>query len=85
MFNVTRVGTPLYLSPELVKQQPYDHKIDIWALGCVLHHMAALEPPFYGDNLIALGFAIVNKPAKRIPDNYSGIIIDNIQFSLKFS
>ncbi len=26
----TRVGTPLYLAPELVTAQPYDHKIDIW-------------------------------------------------------
>ena len=25
----TRVGTPLYLAPELVKQQPYDQKVEI--------------------------------------------------------
>jgi NIMA (never in mitosis gene a)-related kinase len=42
----TRVGTPLYLSPELVKQQPYDYKVDIWAIGCALYHLASLEPPF---------------------------------------
>jgi NIMA (never in mitosis gene a)-related kinase len=36
----TRVGTPLYLSPELVKQQPYDFKVDIWAVGCALYHLA---------------------------------------------
>ena len=29
-----RVGTPLYLSPEVVKQLPYDYKIDTWAIGC---------------------------------------------------
>ena len=46
----TRVGTPLYLSPELVKQKPYDYKVDIWALGCVLYHLACLSPPFYGEN-----------------------------------
>ena len=23
----TRVGTPLYLAPELVKQEPYDYKV----------------------------------------------------------
>ena len=42
----TRVGTPLYLSPELIKHKPYNYKVDVWALGCVLYHMAALEPPF---------------------------------------
>ncbi len=44
--NGTRVGTPLYLSPELVKQNPYDYKIDIWALGCAIYHLSCLEPPF---------------------------------------
>lgn len=36
--HATRVGTPLYLAPELVKQTAYDFKVDIWALGCVLYH-----------------------------------------------
>ena len=68
----TRVGTPLYLAPELVKSQPYDHKIDIWAIGCALYHLAVLEPPFQGENLITLGQCIANKrPLKPIPAVYS--------------
>eukprot|EP00826_Nyctotherus_ovalis_P018307 TRINITY_DN15466_c0_g2_i1.p1 TRINITY_DN15466_c0_g2~~TRINITY_DN15466_c0_g2_i1.p1 ORF type:complete len:548 (-),score=120.59 TRINITY_DN15466_c0_g2_i1:278-1900(-) len=67
----TRVGTPLYLSPELVKQQPYDYKVDMWALGCVLHYVAALEPPFQGDNLIALGNNIVSSCPRPLPSAYS--------------
>lgn len=46
-----RVGTPLYLSPEVVREQAYDYKIDTWAFGCCLYHLAALEPPFLGDNI----------------------------------
>lgn len=68
----TKVGTPLYLAPELIKQQPYDFKIDIWALGCVLYYLAALEPPFLGDNFTALGESIVSKQPKPIPAIYSG-------------
>jgi NIMA (never in mitosis gene a)-related kinase 1/4/5 len=41
-----RVGTPLYLSPEMIRQNPYDYKIDSWAVGCCIYHLAALEPPF---------------------------------------
>jgi len=67
----TRVGTPLYLSPELVKQQPYDFKVDIWATGCVLYHIACLEPPFQGENLIVLGNNIVSKQPSPIPSVYS--------------
>jgi serine/threonine protein kinase len=44
--NESKIGTPLYASPELIKKQPYDYKIDMWSLGCVLHYMACLEHPF---------------------------------------
>eukprot|EP00826_Nyctotherus_ovalis_P034540 TRINITY_DN2889_c0_g4_i4.p1 TRINITY_DN2889_c0_g4~~TRINITY_DN2889_c0_g4_i4.p1 ORF type:complete len:592 (+),score=135.20 TRINITY_DN2889_c0_g4_i4:225-2000(+) len=67
----TRVGTPLYLSPELVKQQPYDFKVDVWAMGCVLYHIICLQPPFKGDNLIALGNSIVHQEPKPLPSIYS--------------
>ena len=59
--HCTRVGTPLYLSPELVKQVPYDYKTDIWSFGCSLYHLASLDPPFTGNNLIVLGNNIVNQ------------------------
>lgn len=35
----SRVGTPLYLAPELIKSKPYDNKVDIWAAGCVIYYM----------------------------------------------
>lgn len=67
----TRIGTPLYLAPELVKNQQYDHKIDMWAIGCALYHLAGLETPFQGDNLVNLGNQIVNKRPKPLPPVYS--------------
>ena len=69
--QLTRVGTPLYLAPELVRQTPYDFKVDVWALGCVLYMLASLEAPFQGENLISLGSAIVNKKPKPLPPAYS--------------
>ncbi len=69
--QAARVGTPLYLAPEVIKHQPYDFKVDIWAVGCVLYHLAALHPPFEGPNLIALGYNIVHKYPRKLPDEYS--------------
>lgn len=66
-----RVGTPLYLSPEVVKSQPYDYKVDTWAVGCCLFHLAALEPPFIGENLQQLGAKIITDKPKPIPTMYS--------------
>jgi fused len=30
-------GTPLYMAPELVQEQPYTHAVDLWSLGVILY------------------------------------------------
>lgn len=30
-------GTPLYMAPELVREQPYNHTADLWSLGVILY------------------------------------------------
>ncbi|EGR31459.1 protein kinase domain protein [Ichthyophthirius multifiliis] len=46
-------------------------KIDIWAIGVALYHVSCFETPFSGDNLIALGYNIVNNQPKPLPNIYS--------------
>ncbi|CAK0900333.1 unnamed protein product, partial [Prorocentrum cordatum] len=36
------VGTPAFMSPEMLEGRPYGLKTDQWALGCVLFEMMAL-------------------------------------------
>jgi NIMA (never in mitosis gene a)-related kinase len=42
----SRVGTPLYMSPEVLQGNGYDFKSDVWSLGCITYEMCALVSPF---------------------------------------
>ena len=50
----TMCGTPYYLSPELVKGEPYHEPADVWALGVMLFELLTLRRPFTGSNIAAL-------------------------------
>ena len=77
----SRVGTPLYLPPELIKKENYDFKADIWSLGCSIYQLASLKPPFFDENLVILCKKIINEVPKRLPNVFSNDL-NNFVFKL---
>ena len=77
----SRVGTPLYLPPELIKKENYDFKADIWSLGCSIYQLASLKPPFFDENLVILCKKIINEIPKRLPNVFSNDL-NNFVFKL---
>ncbi|HET9195958.1 MAG TPA: response regulator [Vicinamibacterales bacterium] len=48
------LGTPAYLAPELVAQEPFDGRVDIYSLGCVAFWLLTGRPPFEGADAISV-------------------------------
>ena len=78
----TQTGTPYYASPEVWKDKPYDHKSDVWSLGCVLYEMITLRPPFRAKDMEGLFNKVCKGQYSRIPDRFSDDLFKIVQYLL---
>lgn len=58
-------GTPEYLAPEIIKQQPYGKSVDWWSLGTLIYEMIAGLPPYYDRNKRVMYNRILTAPLNR--------------------
>ncbi|CAH3150225.1 unnamed protein product [Porites lobata] len=65
------VGTPYYMSPEIVQGHKYNQKSDMWALGCVLYEMLTLRKVFDATNPLRLVSDIVKGQYEEIDSQYT--------------
>jgi len=61
----TQVGTPYYISPEILKSRGYTSKTDIWSLGVLLFELCALDVPVKAPSLHELYRKITG--LRRVP------------------
>ena len=59
-FATSQVGTPYYMAPEVINNEPYGAESDVWSLGVILYEIITLTRPFDADNLGALVINITN-------------------------
>uniref|UniRef100_A0A1A9ZWR9 non-specific serine/threonine protein kinase n=1 Tax=Glossina pallidipes TaxID=7398 RepID=A0A1A9ZWR9_GLOPL len=70
----TVLGTPYYFSPEMCEGKEYDHKSDIWALGCILGELCCLRKTFAASNLSELVSKIMAGSYTPIPMGYTSAL-----------
>ncbi|MET8352104.1 MULTISPECIES: protein kinase [unclassified Micromonospora] len=63
------VGTALYMAPEQVSKNESTPAIDIYALGAVVHHCLAGEPPYQGDNAVAVALRHLEEEPPPLPES----------------
>ena len=66
------VGTPLYISPEVLKED-YTQKCDIWSAGVILYAILSGSFPFDGDSEKEIFKAILNKKYEFPKEDWENI------------
>ncbi|CAD8160861.1 unnamed protein product [Paramecium octaurelia] len=61
------VGTPLYMSPQILKRQSYTSKCDIWSLGLIFYELIYGITPWHSQNLVELMAKLDTKPLEFPP------------------
>ena len=52
--RTTVYGAPIYLAPEIIKEQGYGQKVDIWCIAVVCFELITGNVPFQGNDIETL-------------------------------
>lgn len=65
-------GTPEYMAPEQARGEPFDHRVDIYAMGCLLYQLIAGRVPFAGENFMSvLTMQMTANPPPIAPETFA--------------
>ena len=67
----SHVGSPYYISPEILNGEEYSYPTDIWSLGVILYELCCLKKPFEGRNIGELNANIIRGKYIDIKTDYS--------------
>ena len=59
-------GTPHFMAPEAISKHGFDHRADLYSLGCTLYRLLTGETPFQGDSVRAILRAHRDEPAPTL-------------------
>ncbi|OQR88985.1 serine/threonine protein kinase [Thraustotheca clavata] len=83
----TFVGTPYWMSPEMIQDCDYDYKADIWSLGITAIELADQKPPLFEEHPMRVLIQIPRNPAPRLrqPQDWSSHFSHFLQYCLNKS
>jgi len=73
------LGTPLYMAPEQIAGQATDQRVDLYALGCMLHEMVSGTPAFGAATIDRVLSNHLYELAAPLPPDVPPALIDLIQ------
>ena len=69
----TVLGTPSYISPEILRGGPVDHRADMWATGVILYEIVSGRRPFEAATITGLVYKIVHEPPPPLDHRALGL------------
>ncbi len=60
-------GTPEYMSPEQARGEHVDHRVDVYAMGCILFQLVTGKVPFEAENFMGVLSLHLTEPPPAIP------------------
>jgi len=88
--ELTNVGSPAYMSPEQLGDQPLSHQTDIYSLGVVMFQLLTGRLPFTGSSHASLMYQIINHAAPllrtlrpEVPVAFEAIVARALQKDLR--
>lgn len=78
-FSGTVVGTPVYMSPEMLNNDMYDKKTDVYSMGVTIYELCFFQPPRKAVPSIEDGTLVFINIKKTVNENvYSKELLDII-------
>ena len=78
-FSGTIVGTPLYMSPEMLQEDDYDQKTDIYSMGITMYELCFFDSPRKAGMNLDGDVIFINVPLKKNKNLYSPQLLNILE------